>query len=59
LINPFSFTQPLMICSGSCCQTLTISDGVPALNRWGMSTLVAFVDLVGIWAFRSRRALPE
>ena len=45
--------------SGSCCQELTISNAVPALNRWGISALVGFVGLAGIWAFKKRRALQS
>ncbi len=45
--------------SGLCCATVTIAEGAPALTRWGMSALVGFAGLAGIWALQKRRALPE
>jgi hypothetical protein len=44
--------------SGTCNPTLTITEGIPALGRWGLSALVGCVCLAGIWALRARRAAP-
>jgi hypothetical protein len=41
---------------GSCCPTVTISEGIPALSRWAVSGLVGCLCLAGIWAIRRRRA---
>ena len=42
--------------SGWCCPMVTISEGIPALSRWGLSALLGCVCLAGIWAIRRRRA---
>jgi len=44
--------------AGMCLPTVTISEEIPALSRWGLSALVGCVCLAGIWALRARRAPP-
>jgi hypothetical protein len=43
---------------GSCLLTVTITEGIPALDRWGLSALVGVLCLAGIWALRARPAPP-
>lgn len=41
--------------AGGCSPTVTISEGIPALGGWALSTLVGCVCLAGLWRLRARR----
>jgi hypothetical protein len=60
-VGPHHYSVSIQHDSGACCLAMEISHSVsvPALNRWGVSALVGFVGLAGIWAFQKRRAPTE